>query len=86
MFTSYSIKMADEADDLLAELFIDFDIDEEIVIELESLEMYNEFDSIEIEVPDDIDFDDLQDTEEFQLERLPPGPSSDWMMKEEGRR
>ena len=69
MFTSYSIKMADEADDLLAELFIDFDIDEEIVIELESLEMYNEFDSIEIEVPDDIDFDDLQDTEEFQLER-----------------
>ena len=69
--------MADEADDLLAELFIDFDIDEEIVIELESLEMYNEFDSIEIEVPDDIDFDDLQDTEEFQLERLPPGPSSD---------
>ena len=52
-----------------AEEFFDFEIDEDIDIDESLLETENEFENCEIEIPDNINVDDL--TEEETLERIP---------------
>ena len=56
----------------IEEEFVDFEIDEDIDIDESLLESYNEFESCEIEIPDDINLEDLNKVDDVAgIEGIP---------------
>ena len=62
--------MANAVDDLCEEFNIDFEIEEDFEVDFDLLQQYNVYDSVEIEVPDDITYEELEKVE-VELDKLP---------------
>ena len=51
---------------------VDFEIDDELVIEVENLLSFNDFEDVEVEVPEDLDLEDIDFDDDLILSTLPP--------------
>ena len=53
------------------DVFVDYDIEEDFELDDEDLDEFNEFENCEVEVPDDISVDDLDDIDSEVLPNIP---------------